>query len=63
MIFFILTNILNQSSEVIFKGKNAKEIIESAFRQKAEDNSICIPNLVSRKKQFIPAMLHVLNEM
>ncbi len=63
MIFFMLTNILNQSTEVIYKGKNAKEVIEAAFSVHAEDGSAIIPGVVSRKKQFIPAMLHALSDM
>jgi len=63
MIFFMLTNILNQSTEMIFKGKNAKEAIETGFSVKADNGSAVLPGVVSRKKQFIPAMLHVLSEM
>ena len=63
MIFFMLTNILNQSTEVIYKGKNAKEAIETGFSVKAENGSAILPGVVSRKKQFIPTMLHVLGEM
>jgi manganese-dependent inorganic pyrophosphatase len=63
MIFFMLTNILNQSTEVIYKGKKAKEALETAFSVTAENGSAIIPDIVSRKKQFIPAMLSVLNEM
>ncbi len=63
MIFFMLTNILNQSTEVIYKGKNAKEVIENGFSVQAENGSAILPGIVSRKKQFIPAMLHVLSDM
>jgi manganese-dependent inorganic pyrophosphatase len=63
MIFFILTNILNQSSEVIYKGKNAKAALEAAFHVKEQNHSVIIPNLVSRKKQFIPTMMPVINEI
>ena len=63
MIFFMLTNILNQSTEVIYKGKNAKEAIEAAFSVTAENGSAMISNVVSRKKQFIPPMLLALGEL
>ena len=63
MIFFMLTNILNQSTEVIYKGKNAKEVIENGFSVQAQNGSAILPGIVSRKKQFIPAMLHVLSDM
>ena len=63
MIYFMLTNIMDQSTEVIFKGKNAKEALENAFSVNAENESVVVPNLVSRKKQFIPALMHALNEL
>ena len=63
MIFFMLTNILNQSTEVIYKGKNAKEVIENGFSVQAQNGSAILPGIVSRKKQFIPDMLHVLSDM
>lgn len=62
MIFFLLTNILDQSTEVIFTGKGADEVLEKAFGIQTEHGSGMIPNLVSRKKQFIPDMLLALSD-
>lgn len=57
MIFFMLTNILNESTELIFLGSEAKEMVEEAFGKTENDNSIIINNMVSRKKQLIPVIM------
>ena len=56
-IYFMLTDIINESTELIFYGEGSQEMAEKAFRKKAEDNSIFLPGVVSRKKQLIPAMM------
>lgn len=60
MIFFMLTNILDESTELLCIGSNADQVIEEAFGRKPEHNSIVIPGMVSRKKQLIPAIMAVL---
>ncbi len=57
MIFFMLTNILNESTELIFLGPGAKDLIAEAFAKNTEGNSVVIEGMVSRKKQFIPAIM------
>ena len=59
-IFFMLTDILSESTEMLFFGKRAKQIIEDAFFARAEDfvdeHSCTLRNIVSRKKQVVPAI-------
>ena len=63
MIFLLFTNILKESSEVLFAGNNAEEVLEDAFGNKrAEDGSICLDGVVSRKKQFLPALVEALQQ-
>ena len=64
MIYVMLTNILEESSELIFVGEEAKEIAEQAFRGHAEDRggSLWLKGVVSRKKQLIPALMLELQE-
>ncbi|MDO4492085.1 MAG: putative manganese-dependent inorganic diphosphatase [Lachnospiraceae bacterium] len=62
MIFFMLTNILEESTELIFCGENAKELVESAFGVNASENSAILPGIVSRKKQLIPAFVTAIQE-
>lgn len=57
MLFFLLTNILTESSDLVFAGEGAKELVETAFGE-PEENWVHVPGLVSRKKQFVPSVLH-----
>lgn len=61
MLFFLLTNILTESSDLVFTGEGAKELVETAFGE-PEENWVHVPGLVSRKKQFVPSVLHVLQQ-
>ena len=61
MLFFLLTNILTESSDLVFAGEGAKELVEAAFGP-AQENWIYVPGMVSRKKQFVPAVLHALQQ-
>ena len=61
MLFFLLTNILTESSDLVFVGEGAKEIAEAAFGP-AQDNWVHVPGMVSRKKQFVPGILGALQQ-
>ena len=61
MIFFMLTNILEESTELIYCGKNAKQLVADGFYTKAGENATVLPGVVSRKKQLIPAFMNVLS--
>ena len=61
MLFFLLTNILTESSDLVFAGEGAKELVETAFGE-PEENWVHVHGLVSRKKQFVPSVLHVLQQ-
>lgn len=57
MLFFLLTDITNTSTKVLFTGDKAKDLIEEAFGVSAENKEAMLAGVVSRKKQFIPALL------
>ncbi len=61
MIFFMLTNILEESTELIYCGKNAKQLVADGFYTKAGENATVLPGVVSRKKQLIPAFMNALS--
>ncbi len=61
MLFFLLTNILTESSDLVFVGEGAKELVEIAFGP-GEENWVHVPGMVSRKKQFVPSVLHALQQ-
>ena len=59
--FFMLTDIMKETTEMLFFGKQAKHIIEEAFLVRAEDlkdeHTCILRNIVSRKKQVVPAIV------
>lgn len=61
MIFFMLTDILEESTELIYCGKNAKQLVADGFYTKAGENATVLPGVVSRKKQLIPAFMNALS--
>ncbi|MGN0133606.1 MAG: putative manganese-dependent inorganic diphosphatase [Anaerotignum sp.] len=61
MLFFLLTNILTESSDLVFVGEGAKDLVEIAFGP-AKENWVYVPGMVSRKKQFVPSILHALQQ-
>ncbi|MBQ8559124.1 MAG: putative manganese-dependent inorganic diphosphatase [Tyzzerella sp.] len=57
MVFFMLTNIVEESTELLCYGKGAKEQVIEAFDLPADMGDICLNGVVSRKKQFIPTFV------
>jgi len=60
MVFFMLTNIMRESSEIVFAGKNAAELLGGAFNADIESASVVLDGIVSRKKQFLPAIIEAM---
>lgn len=61
MMFFMLTNIIEKSSTIVFCGKNAYEYMSRLFHSPETKNTVYLKDVVSRKKQFIPAVISVLH--
>ena len=62
MIFFMLTNILTESTSLLCEGEGAENLIRLAFHmenadENAEANVVELPGVVSRKKQLIPSIM------
>ena len=57
MVFFMLTDILDESTELLCCGAKAKEYIIDAFDLKEDSEKMILKGVVSRKKQLIPAMM------
>lgn len=57
MIFFMLTDIVKESTELIFVGESAEQLISDAFSIRALGDSFILNGVVSRKKQLIPAIM------
>lgn len=62
MIYFMLTNIMEESTEILYAGNGAKELAIEAFSLPADTEQIILKNTVSRKKQVIPAIMIALQE-
>jgi manganese-dependent inorganic pyrophosphatase len=62
MIFFMLTNIIEESSEVVFAGNKALHTLNSAFGLSAEGDAVMLPGVVSRKKQLLPAIVETIQQ-
>ncbi|MBP3664791.1 MAG: inorganic diphosphatase, partial [Tyzzerella sp.] len=57
MVFFMLTNIVEESTELLCYGKGAKEQVIEAFDLPADTGDIHLQGVVSRKKQLIPTFV------
>ena len=57
MVFFMLTNIVDESTELLCYGKNAKEQVVEAFDLPPDTDDVKLNGVVSRKKQFIPTFV------
>lgn len=62
MIYFMLTDIMQARTELLYAGSGARELAQAAFHQEGTEQSIILDNVVSRKKQVIPAMMIELQE-
>ncbi len=63
MVFFMLTNIVSESTQLICFGEGSTRLIEKAFQAKPRNGICYLPDIVSRKKQFIPAMINAIQEV
>ena len=62
MVFIMLTNILEESSEIICYGTGSEKLVQDAFGVKEEDGGYLLKGVVSRKKQLIPAFITALQQ-
>lgn len=62
MLFFMLTNILQESTELIFEGNGADDVVMNAFNINNPEEKVILPGVVSRKKQLIPQLMMTLQQ-
>jgi len=63
-LYMLLTDVPKEESVVICTGRYAAEVLSNGFEsQPAADGSWTLPGVVSRKKQFIPAMMSAYQEL
>ena len=56
-VFFMLTNIIEESTELLYYGEGSEEMARIAFHMEPEDGVFDLKGVVSRKKQLIPALM------
>lgn len=62
MVFLLMTNIMTESSEVVFAGKSAGSVLANAFNVTVNGKTVILEKIVSRKKQFFPAIMETLQQ-
>ena len=63
-LYMLLTDVPKEESVVISSGRYAAEVLADGFEtQPADDGSFTLPGVVSRKKQFIPALMTAYQEL
>lgn len=62
MVYFMLTNIIEESSEIICIGDNSRMYLSSAYNISKNAEEIRLKGVVSRKKQLIPALVEAIQQ-
>ena len=62
MVYFMLTNILDEATELICVGKGAKDPIVEAYGVHEDAEKMILKGVVSRKKQLIPTLVGALQQ-
>lgn len=62
MVYVMLTDILEESSKIIFAGEDAGKILAHAFKKQENADGILLDGIISRKKQMIPTLMNEMSE-
>lgn len=62
MLFFMLTNIVTESTELLCCGSEAREIVISAYDLNEDTEKFLLKGVVSRKKQLVPTLVGALQQ-
>ena len=62
MLYLMMTNILEESTELLCCGENAKEQVLEAYELSGDTEKILLKGVVSRKKQMIPVLVTYLQQ-
>jgi manganese-dependent inorganic pyrophosphatase len=60
IVMFIITDILNGGSEIIYAG-DAKQIVKELYHSTSNETTGYLPGVISRKKQVMPQLLNKLS--
>ncbi|MBQ9609452.1 MAG: putative manganese-dependent inorganic diphosphatase [Lachnospiraceae bacterium] len=62
MLFFVMTNIIEEGSTILCYGDDSIKLIQDAFSVEMQDNICYLPKVVSRKKQIVPNLVEMLQQ-
>ena len=63
MLFFMLTNIFTEDTELLYVGNQASSLLAKAFnKDDVSGGSIILEDVVSRKKQVIPSIMNAFHQ-
>lgn len=63
MLFMMLTNIIEESTELLFMGANTKSVVQTAFDAEPSESSVVLKGVVSRKKQVIAPLINAIESL
>ena len=62
MVFFMATDIVKESTTLLYAGEDVDSILEVLYGHAGIDGSIELPGVVSRKKQLVPALIQAIQQ-
>ena len=62
MLFLMLTDIVSARTEILFAGKDARDILEEAFETEIDGDTLTVEGLISRKKQMVPEIIGAMQQ-
>lgn len=62
MVFVMLTDILNEETELLCEGEDAVALAERAYHISSQGYSVLLKGVVSRKKQLIPILITAMQQ-
>ncbi len=63
MLFMMLTDIIRESTELLFVGANAQSVVQAAFTEETGEQSAVLKGVVSRKKQVLGPLIEAIENM
>ena len=60
LIFYMFTDVLHSSTDLLMAGKGAETLVEKAFHVQVSGSKATLPGVVSRKKQIIPTLINAI---
>ena len=63
MVFFMLTDIVKESTTLLYAGEDAEALLEVLYGNAGADGNIELEGVVSRKKQLVPALIRAAEQV